>query len=375
MTKSTSRSGIKHVAIRVDANHHIGLGHFFRCLSLARALRQIKNIDSTFFLLESSLISIVRRKLEENGFPYFSVSTPEAPWQDSPQIFFQHCRKLAPQGILLDLLSPDKDDQDLLQNICWHPADIGRYLAFADKTGTPSVLYSDTLIPMDHFGSLTINPSPTQNKGQYPKEIAENLLLGPAYHVMERAKDFPTPKFQPKNHLLAFFGGNDHVGFGDALVDCWQKRDQRPLLKIVVGAGTPDIGTVVEKFRAQGAEVLHNVSNMGSMFKSAKMVVTAGGTSLFDLAALGIPSAAVATRPRQAESIRWLAKNSACIDLGLGLADFTKDLPQLFDAMHNELLLERMSNAGQQLVDDRGSERIACAIESVIEKKESISCP
>ncbi len=361
----------KRIAIRVDANQHIGLGHFFRCLNLAKILRQSCGVESIFFVLESSLIEIVRAQLSSGGFECLTCSEKNDPWRDSPSRFIADCQRLGVVGALLDLLAPGNEDIDLLQDIPWQPSPIDDFVGRLETLGLPVFLYSDSLQPMTRFGRLTINPSPSQNLSHYAAKRHKALLLGPEFHVSDPALKVSNAKKNLGKHMLAFFGGYDHIGFGSALIDYWKKLSDRPPLRIVIGGGTPNPKHTVDFFRNHGVDVGLNIQNMASEYSKAKMTVTAGGTSLYDLAALGVPAAAAATRQRQADSIVYLETQGACINLGLGLDEFTQALPHLFSVFTEESRLQSLARTGPKIIDGKGGQRIATAITHALTQEEN----
>jgi|GEM_PF-5612591 len=109
-----------------------------------------------------------------------------------------------------------------------------------------------------------------------------------------------------------------------------------------------------------GKVVLHaGVASPGQLFGRADLVVSAGGSTLYDLACLGVPSIAIEIAPNQRPVIR------AMVDAGCAISctDDSGSRPNSIARLVGELLgrtdrLPQMASAGPVAIDGRGAARI-----------------
>lgn len=328
------------IVFRVDGNRHIGLGHVFRCLTLARALRA-------------------------EGAAAVFVGRIEGFARDLLAREFDVVADAAADAAVIDLIQPDPWDEDLFGQRDYPLPKIAAEIArFA---GIPRLVLSDRIDRIDLPGERIVAPAPDQRPETYPEAERPRMLLGPEYHVAapsflsRHAGEGGNPIRASANtpaawklRLAAFFGGHDHCDFAGRLL--------APLLDLpieatlILGAATPDPAAAAARFGGR-VTVLHALDDLAPAFAAADVVLAAAGTTLFDLAAMGKPTLAVATRPRQRRSLEWLAAKGGCVDLGDGGA-----VEAVRAVLDEPARLGRMAAAARAAIDGRGADRIVRAL-------------
>jgi UDP-2,4-diacetamido-2,4,6-trideoxy-beta-L-altropyranose hydrolase len=215
---------------------------------------------------------------------------------------------------------------------------------------------------------LILNQNVTASPALYPWALeSHRLLLGGRYALLRREFRAPRPERrfeEAARRVLVSFGGSDPCDFTgsaiEALLNCSELE-----AKIVVGAANPRLA----KLRAQAApagarlEVLSAVTAMVPLMDWADIALSAGGSSVLELAARGMPALVVAIADNQTEICEVLQARGLMRSLGghesVGVADLAHALQELAaDAGARSAL----SAAAFSLTDGGGALRVASAM-------------
>jgi len=351
------------LAIRVDGNRHIGLGHFFRCIYLSHYLKEIEKTEVHFFMLKSSLNPQIRRFLEKESLPYTVISREDDPWREDYGAFQKRLEIGKYDGIVVDLLVPDPCDDDLNKNQEFQPLNVHNVLQILSRVGAPILAFSDQFDKVSLKADLIVNTCPTQ-KGEWYKGIkTTKYLLGPDYYILApslgKLTDISKTFERDRPKVVAFFGGNDHRGFTEVILKGLDKFLHELEFEIIVGAATPNGHQKAKDILKRGIRSYFAVADMAPIFFNADFAISASGNTLFDLAALGVPSATVFTRQRQRLTAKFFEEKGCSIDLGANKKEIIKGLEMIVHTVLKDTSkLEKMSVRGKAIVDGRGSDRL-----------------
>jgi len=352
-------------ALRVDGNRHIGMGHVFRAMFLAEHLRAA-GAGAEVLALGATLVPPVTDFLAARGLRTVPVSGPGDPWRADPQQLRAAYASGRYAGAVVDLLEPDPGDDDLLDNPQYVPADLDAELDAARGAGLPLCVFSDRCGPMDFQAAVLVNTCPAQRR-QWYQASAARVLLGPEGYIL--APSFAALAARGKAftrevpRVVVFCGGNDHRGFTGPILDGIAASGLRAEVEVVLGAATPDAAQREREYAARVARVHRGAPDLAEILGGADFVFSTSGNTLFDLAALGVPCAAVSTRERQQVTARFFAACGSCLDLGRD----RDALPGAVAAVCAAVLPDRarlaaMSRAGRRAVDGAGGGRVARAV-------------
>jgi UDP:flavonoid glycosyltransferase YjiC (YdhE family) len=129
---------------------------------------------------------------------------------------------------------------------------------------------------------------------------------------------------------------------------------------------------------AAGRGVLANVrlvaapAGLGEWLPQVDVAVLAGGVSLYEAIAAGVPSVAVAIVPQQRPTIRGFAALGLAVDAGRGVGSTSPSLARrvadrLSCVIEDAAWRARVRREGPRAVDGRGAARVARAIVAVAE--------
>ena len=121
-----------------------------------------------------------------------------------------------------------------------------------------------------------------------------------------------------------------------------------------------DYETLRAGLRLPGARLRRNVTDMPELMRWADLAVTAGGSTCWEAACLGLPLCSLVIAENQLASARRLARAGTAEVMEPGPAGWEPDkLAGVLDALaHNSARRAQMTTAGRALVDGRGAERV-----------------
>lgn len=340
------------VGLRCDAGPRRGVGHLIRCLALGEEfLARNAHVE---LLGSVTDVGWAARQLANQGIG-------RHPGPDTPSELVAVARKHE-----LDVLVLDSYELDPACAGALRAAGI-RTLAVVDgdTRGQDADLYLD------------------QNLGAGRIAAAHRLLAGTNYALLRReildrrpaAPKPPTPIARPR--VLAFFGGTDAFGAAP------------PQARLLLATGHPLDLTVVVARESIGAELAtirsgpqQTVRTMAptdalpDLIAGADLVVSAAGTSTWELCCLGAPSALVCVVENQRDSYHRVIR--AGIAAGLGeLTTLTSAGPAGNSARTNavQTLRKLLTSAEHRAelaarawasVDGRGRARVADAVQALV---------
>lgn len=348
------------VAIRVDGNRHIGLGHMFRMLHLAEHLTGDAGAEVRFLVLQSSLDSEVARFLHEAGLHIDVVSRPGDPWQEDRELLQRALQAQNSDVVIVDIIQPDLEDDDLNLNQEFRPVGPEPTIEAIQGLDVTTVLVSDRFDRYAPDVDLLVNSCPAQKYSWYQGLERPRMLLGTDAYIlapsMTALATAPRPPGHTPPRLAVFFGGNDHRGFLQRVLPELLERTGEAEIEAALGAATPNAEEIARDLSRQGLTAHCRLPDMGPFLLRADLALVTCGNTLFDLAALGTPSLALATRPRQRVTAEFLQNRGCCRFLGLHDQEY---LPALRDALdtllHAPALLGKMSRRGKETVSPHGA--------------------
>lgn len=340
--------GGRQVLIRADGSHAIGLGHIYRMKSLADTLKA-EGSNVAFLSLEDEAANQLIRAA---GHPCFTFFSPDAYLPARQILLAQH----RPDLLLYDTLDVPQHEFETL------PAHSGvKVVTFDDTAG--GLIHADLVINGIVF-----------HWGHYDSAQARSLLLeGPDYMILqpELARYLQPSRETPyqAHRILLAFGGSDTRGLTERALGALNQL-ARPLdITISLGPGsrlTPGLEVVMETSRHQ-LTLVRGLPSLFAAFKAHDLVVCAGGVMLYELAALGIPSAAIASEAHEIRNIAYWSERGTTLPLGSGETwDPLAAATSLAALLDDQRRRNRMAFAGRHHVDGQGLKRVMGALRTVI---------
>ncbi|MDA3791282.1 MAG: glycosyltransferase [Desulfobacula sp.] len=337
----------KNILIRVDGSHSIGLGHIYRMKALSLLLKEIGS--NVAFLTQEN--ETAKNLLETTGLNCYVFRNDSYNW-----VLKEVVTEQQPDLIIQDLLDTTSESMETLRRLS--PAGIINF----DDTGA-GLIMADVVINgmVFHWGKYTIDM------------VRTRLFEGPQYMILQPEISqyvYRDKKILDKiENILLVFGGTDTHYVTERALEAINDVDAALNVKVNLGPGTKVTSRLEQAVKAarHRIEVIRFVPSLFKEFYKADLVICGGGTMLYELAALGIPSISIAAEPHEIWNIDYWSKTGTTVSL-----DWEKelDMTQISETvnclMHDRRRRARMSEIGKQTMDDQGLTRILNILEDTL---------
>lgn len=369
------------VVIRADANSKIGMGHVMRCLSVADALLK-RGEEVLFVTADDTPVPLLTKK----GVPYHVLHTDYADMEaELPGLLciLQELTQRAelPEEVLSRMSSQRKDIAILVDS--YYVTE--KYLAVLKKRMT--TIYMDDIYAFSYPVDMLINYNIYGEEMGYEKDAAfadTKLLLGANYVPLREEFSAGAGYVQSRKELslgvanvtpaeeggiLITTGGSDSFNLAGQLLMEAMKYDalKEKEYHVVSGSLNPHIGEL--QALAKKYENIHihcNVTNMAELMEESEVALSAGGSTLYELCAMGVPVIAFSFAENQERLVQTFVKRGIAQYGGNYRTDGNNMIQNTIAGLQklcgDEALKTEYRRKALQLVDGRGAERIAEAL-------------
>ena len=339
------------LVIRADADSRMGTGHVMRCLALARAWQER---GGRVVLAGHIGSDSLRQRLSGQGIELMGlVSGPpaaeEMQWLDT--LRRQQAGRAEESWIVLDGYQFDQPYQQRLR-----------------RSGLKLLVIDDYAHLPAYDADLLLNQNPGGEKLDYQTPPETVLLRGGKYVLLRREflearrreiADSP----EQAARLLITLGGADPDNATLKVMEALQRLELPAVqAKIIVGPANSHLPLLREWMRggSLSAELLVDVHDMAPLMQWADAAVTAGGSTCWELACLGVPALVITLADNQRGVARIMAESGAGLDCGWHHALQPDQLAGAIAALcRNRRQRQAMHAAGRALVDGEGADRVA----------------
>jgi len=339
---------VKTAFFRCDASSQVGIGHFMRCMTLAKALHN--NGWQTAFLMDlatdydfSNSDQSKFKILPENAFPD-QCDLMVIDHYGLDQDYHAMCRKWAKQIMVIDDLANRQYDCDIL----------------LDQTYGRSA--SD-------YKSLTLDYCEILCGHDY-------ILLKDAFLSLREVAIKKRHSTERVQNILINFGSTNPNGIIQTTLTALSKFVDWPLtINVVCSTIAEELDAVSELISEMNEAGDHkvtlklDVTNMEEFMMDADLAIGAGGTTSWERACLGLPTLLIEVSQDQTLVSKNLQKQGAIKYLGELNSITGHDIDKAFESVRdNGEFLRQMSEKAFKICDGQGVSRVISVIDSVIEK-------
>lgn len=353
------------VVIRADANSKIGMGHVMRCLSVADAL--VKRGEEVLFVTaDDTPVPLLTKK----GIPYRVLHTDYADMEAELPKLWEVLREL-PQGVESPEAALAQKNTSILVDSYYVTE---KYLAALKKRIT--TIYMDDIYAFSYLVDMLINYNIYGEEMGYEKDAAfadTKLLLGTEYVPLREEFSAGEQQRTAANcGILITTGGSDSFNLAGQLLMEAMKYDalKEKEYHVVSGSLNPHIGEL--QALAQKHENIHihcNVTNMAELMAESEVALSAGGSTLYELCAMGVPVIAFSFAENQERLVQTFVKRGIAQYGGNYRTDGNKMIQNtiagLETLLEDENLQTEYREKARTLVDGKGADRIAEAIQAL----------
>lgn len=328
------------VVIRTEGGPAIGFGHVRRCLSLAQALRE-RGAGSQFLVNPDAA---VQEQIRLAGFEARLIAVK----RDSQETL-HWCKALHASAVVVD-------SYDF--SVRWLEAlePRKRVVVMIDDLG-------DRDIPSHVF---VVNCTPNAECLPPPDGKSVREWAGPKYALLRQ--EFAAKPPQRSHHrverVLITVGGGDPHRLTPRLIE-WTRRALGSVqIDVVIGPLVDE--TLVSRLNGHHGGVTYHrhPSHMRELMLAADLAISAGGQTLYELAATGTPTIAVRLADNQTRNLEGFERAGALVWAGDAAdAELEQCVVATVQAVAGDVARRmQLSANGRRMVDGRGAERVATAI-------------
>lgn len=283
------------VAFRVDASEQIGVGHVFRCLVLADAVRRAGG--SALFICRANggyLGDLVAER--GHAINYIDQSASAGGICDDAQATAKFLDAWTADWLVVDHYAIDATWEQLMAR------HVGHLMVIDDLANRP------------HRCDVLLDPSDFAGRSErYAKWVPASceLLVGPRYALL-REEFFDRRLKRDRDgrirRVLIFFGGTDPTGETVKTLEAMARLDLDLELDVVVGSMCPSREKIQAACRRLDVAPTIQATDIARRMSNADLAIGACGVASLERCALGLPAVAITVAENQKETGEHLAR-------------------------------------------------------------------
>ena len=324
-------------------NAQIAMGHIMRCLSIADALHGLGE-PVRFILADEQAVSL----LKQRGYDAIVLHTKWNHMEEELPVLSQVIQNEHIEKMLIDSYQVTQ-----------------RYLTELSKLVT--IFYIDDLKLFEYPVDAVICYANYWKKFQYKiNGTRTTYLLGMKYVPLKQAFWNCEAKIisEKANNLLILTGGSDPFNVTEQILDSIDTY-QFQTIDVICGIYNTNYNKFVKKYENNKNIKFHQaVNNIEQYMKKADIAISAGGTTLYELCAIGTPAISFSFADNQLDNVRQFQED--------GLIDYSGDarmndiagtIDQCLIRYRNDFELRKeKSEKMQKMVDGKGAIHLAEAL-------------
>lgn len=333
--------------IRADANARIGAGHVMRCLALAQAWRD--GGGRVLFALKDGAAGGLEERLIAEGFETRAIDAGPGTPEDALQTI-EFSKAAGADWTAVDGYQFGADYQRALK-------EAGLRVLWLDDYGHAAPYRAD----------VVLNQNISAGEALYvDRSEHTRLLLGCRYALLRREflrgndKERVIP--ERARRVLVTLGGGDPENVTGKVLEALNVLKSEPLdVCVVIGAANPN-RAALEAACARSrhrARVEFNSGRMSDLMAEADIAVAAAGSTCWELAFMGLPSALIPLTDNQVPLAEGMAAAGAALNAGRHRDFSVGRLSELLDELlRNRDLRTGFCQRSRELMDGAGLERV-----------------
>lgn len=345
-----------HLIVRADATTRTGMGHLTRCLALIEAWRRRGGEATVLTAAENDL---VRSRITEVGATVRSLERSHPDPIDLSRTL-QLLRSVADESGSVPWLVLDGYDFD------------PPYQAAICEARYP-VLVIDDMAHLDRYhASILLNQNIDAVTLKYESDDDTLRLLGTNYVLLgsQFMSRGPAERDVPAvaRRILVTLGASDPEQITNTVVSALGSIDQGGFdVRVVVGPTNRNLPSVAQSIVVGSDrhqfELVHDTRDMSALMGWADLAVSAGGSTTWELAYMGVPTVVLVLADNQAGVAGGLDRAGVVWNLGPTAEHDVVRLSHAIEQLASDQeRRESMRKRGRRLVDGGGADRVVDAL-------------
>lgn len=344
--------GKTNLIIRADGNARIGAGHLMRCLTIADEIRDRDSVCFWCADAESAALAQSRGySVRVLGTDYRDMPSELPEWEKSSA---RQDRGAAGRRILVDSYYVNAEYLQALRSY-------GRVYLMDDMMQQTWPV--DGIINYNAFAQRKNYELLYAGRREKAQALMPELYIGPSYIPVRprfAGRDYQVQK--QVQEILITTGGGDQENIAGQILE--RIEDMGCRIHVVSGPYNPHGDWLSAYAVSHPQVVLHRqVAEMAELMLQCDLAVTAGGTTVYELCALGVPFICFSYAENQEALAEYAGKKGIGWDAGsyhrdpAGTLERIGRLAQQAGTDYNGR--QRMSQCARALVDGSGARRLA----------------
>ncbi len=320
---------LKKIIFRADGYKELGLGHIYNCVTMAKKL----NFHDVVIVVQADS-DIGIEKLKEEKVPFHVVK--------NELDLFEY----------IDFVTPDIYVNDCLNTTVEQVKKL--------KEHVPRVITIEDLGEGGKFADAVVN-------AMYENETSGNVYSGHKYVFLrdEFKQEEPNSWNDEVNNILVMFGGTDPANLNVMLYSIAKRltrKHKSVSFSFLTGIGYDcESNGVVDDVKNR-IHVYSNVHRVTEYMKKSEIAVTSQGRTIFELAAMRIPSIVLSQNEREATH-GFAQLQNGFLNLGMGAIVDSKLVENTLDWLINATVIRKdMYRLMSELDLKNGIERVVSII-------------
>jgi UDP-2,4-diacetamido-2,4,6-trideoxy-beta-L-altropyranose hydrolase len=334
------------LVLRTDGGPTIGGGHVMRCLALAQVWSEAGGrIGFCAAILAPSL----RQRLVRENFEVIDIEAAAGSPADADATLAAAARLGAPVAVVDGYHLPADYRRKLRQ--------AGLKVAAIDDNGEVGTYLEDLVINQNRHAT----PEIYGRRADYTR-----LMLGTKYALLRqefsRWRGGPRTFLAPVQEILITLGAADPQNVtGRVIAAIAPAVPSRTRLSVVIGGSNPHTDAIAAHVKQlpKCRLVRDPGEDMPSLMAAATLAICAGGSTMWEMAFMGVPFIPVVIAENQRQAVQAMSCDGYP---GIDAAAVERELASLVTMLADPHRRQALSRIGRRLVDGKGVERVCAAL-------------
>lgn len=354
------------IVFLTHGSKQLGMGHVMRCMSLGRAFRQ-KGWKVSFY----SKYYLGGTFLKKEGFPVEMQEMEES--KENPDNFSFGTKEEQIEDLqwLIPLLQRDRPDVLFVDS---YNVSVSFFSELKKYVGC--LMYLDDLAAWDYPVDILLNPNIDAGKKGYETFHNPKVFFTGSTYCLLREEFLNPPKRQVAEkveHIMITTGAADPKNMTETLLKWGEKYWKEAVFHLVIGAAFPN-RQMWRELENSKVKLHFSPKRMSDIMLQCDLAISAGGSTLYELAACGVPTIAFLYSENQRGVVETMDEMGYLKNLG-----WYEELQKNLGKEQEESLWVRQWNKRekreemvlqqQQLFDGNGAVRVVEAVEKFFDGK------
>lgn len=337
------------IGIRVDANNQIATGHLMRCMTIAKELKKLGE-EIIFISADNNPEDFIKR----NNFQFLSLNLKWDDMDSEVNRLYDVIESYSIDKLIIDSYFVTESYLRNINNKC-------------------KVIYIDDMNFFKYPVSMLVNYNIYCDEFNY-HELYNNtktrLYLGCQYAPLRTEfQNIVTTVREQIKRILITTGGTDNFNIAGQLLEKINGENLFSDVEFHVLCGNFNINIDELKIlskRSHNIHICQNVANVAGLMCNSDLAITAGGSTMYELCACGVPTICFSFADNQLHGVKSFSKKGIMTYVGDiredNLLCISRIIKEIQYYITNKEERQNKSRAMNNVVDGFGAERIAVEV-------------